>query len=598
MLKQVPTASQNLSALITEENGPKAMMEFLHVFENGELLSVADSIGIQDVISDVKRQIGSGEASWLWDKDTGIEELKKLLVDYRIILRSSGFESVSKSTSFFSCMRAWKEYANFLKVPCSICKAKVPELSYFFECLRNIAEECDLSHDKRQRFLVELETKASIIVALRERKMDVFKEEYSLYLSGFSEKEITKLYSKLPNSSYTDDKATYEKNIGNVAETVRSEQERFKLLALWESLTQTATPYEWCDNASAVPATIMEDVGLSQCDFDSISSASADPPKSQQFSVELLSATEKVLSVNFVNGMRKNATIAKKKFKNAYLELTGEEFPESIDVDELVSAVGFEYADKFYAVSEADRQEIQKRITAAVEAGNRVMFYEEVYQHDLDFMTRAGIFSPDLLKAVLKQILPDMQYMRASFSPGDHNSLEQDVINCYGEELMRTYSEIKARLPYTDLYQIRLLCSRSSKFVWAREETYIFAHNLPVNSAYKKGNSRVGCLFCPMGGGKSDSFRYLCYPQKIDKYTSLIRDTIYDKNIESYITNGGWIERKNGRDIVGNASKYHEEIKEGNLIITVTNPNTDWCEWIKTLGVICLIVGRRGHHKM
>lgn len=247
MLKQVPTASQNLSALITEENGPKAMMEFLHVFENGELLSVADSIGIQDVISDVKRQIGSGEASWLWDKDTGIEELKKLLVDYRIILRSSGFESVSKSTSFFSCMRAWKEYANFLKVPCSICKAKVPELSYFFECLRNIAEECDLSHDKRQRFLVELETKASIIVALRERKMDVFKEEYSLYLSGFSEKEITKLYSKLPNSSYTDDKATYEKNIGNVAETVRSEQERFKLLALWESLTQTATPYEWCD---------------------------------------------------------------------------------------------------------------------------------------------------------------------------------------------------------------------------------------------------------------------------------------------------------------------------------------------------------------
>ena len=130
--------------------------------------------------------------------------------------------------------------------------------------------------------------------------------------------------------------------------------------------------------------------------------------------------------------------------------------------------------------------------------------------------------------------------------------------------------------------------SHNSILDWSSAEVwlYIFAHNLPVNSAYKKGNSRVGCLFCPMGGGKSDSFRYLCYPQKIDKYTSLIRDTIYDKNIESYITNGGWIERKNGRDIVGNASKYHEEIKEGNLIITVTNPNTDWCEWIKTLGVI------------
>ena len=266
-------------------------------------------------------------------------------------------------------------------------------------------------------------------------------------------------------------------------ELYRSDQEKYQKI-LEETRTMVATsPNNRDANASAVPATIMEDVGLSQCDFDSISSASADPPKSQQFSVELLSATEKVLSVNFVNGMRKNATIAKKKFKNAYLELTGEEFPESIDVDELVSAVGFEYADKFYAVSEADRQEIQKRITAAVEAGNRVMFYEEVYQHDLDFMTRAGIFSPDLLKAVLKQILPDMQYMRASFSPGDHNSLEQDVINCYGEELMRTYSEIKARLPYTDLYQIRLLCSRSSKFVWAREETYALTDRIQLSSA-------------------------------------------------------------------------------------------------------------------
>lgn len=77
-----------------------------------------------------------------------------------------------------------------------------------------------------------------------------------------------------------------------------------------------------------------------------------------------------------------------------------------------------------------------------------------------------------------------------------------------------------------------------------------FSHNLPINNTYKKGNSRAGCLFCPMGGGKSDSFRYLCYKNEIDKYTDIIRDTIADKNINTYITNGGWIERKNGRGIL------------------------------------------------
>lgn len=247
MLNQVPTSSPNMAALITEENGPKAMLEFLqNEFENGELLSVAASIGIQNVVGDVRRQIGSGEASWLWDKTTGMEELHKLLVDYKIILKSNGIDSVSSTSSFFSCMQAWREYSNFLKIPYSVCRAKIPELSYFFDCLKNIVEDCDLSHDKHEKFLAELKAKSSLIDALKERKMDVFKEEYSLYLTGFSEKEILKLYSKLPSSSYLDDKSTYEKNISHEADVIRMEQERFKLMVLWESLTQTATPHEWC----------------------------------------------------------------------------------------------------------------------------------------------------------------------------------------------------------------------------------------------------------------------------------------------------------------------------------------------------------------
>ena len=130
--------------------------------------------------------------------------------------------------------------------------------------------------------------------------------------------------------------------------------------------------------------------------------------------------------------------------------------------------------------------------------------------------------------------------------------------------------------------------SHNSILDWSSAEVwlYIFAHKLPINEAYKKGNSRVGCLFCPMSGGKADSFRYLNYKEGIDKYTQLIKDSINDKNIETYITNGGWIERKNGRDIIDNESRYSEETIDDNLVITVTNPRTDWREWIKTLGEI------------
>ena len=122
----------------------------------------------------------------------------------------------------------------------------------------------------------------------------------------------------------------------------------------------------------------------------------------------------------------------------------------------------------------------------------------------------------------------------------------------------------------------------SSAEIWL----YIYTHKLIINEAYKKGNSRAGCLFCPMGSGKSDFFRRSSYPNEIKKYTDLIRQTVDDSNLDSYISNGGWINRKNGRDLIGVEAKYTDEVKNGYVYITVKHPSSDWQEWIKTLGDI------------
>lgn len=204
---------------------------------------------------------------------------------------------------------------------------------------------------------------------------------------------------------------------------------------------------------------------------------------SSQFSAELLSHAEVILSSSFANGMRKNAAIAQKKFRKAYLDLTGKELPESVDMDVLASAAGVAYDGKFYAVSETDRQEIRKLISTAADNGNRVIFYEEFYRRHLDFMTRAGIFSSDMLSAILRQILPNMWYNRTFFAPTDDDTLEQDIVNCFGEASMRTYGEIKVRLVYADLSQIRQVCSYSNKFVWVKDETYALTDRIQLSQA-------------------------------------------------------------------------------------------------------------------
>lgn len=118
---------------------------------------------------------------------------------------------------------------------------------------------------------------------------------------------------------------------------------------------------------------------------------------------------------------------------------------------------------------------------------------------------------------------------------------------------------------------------------------YIFSNHLYINDAYKKGNSRAGCLFCPMGGGSSDFFRRNAYTQAVDDYVKYIKESYSStdpKKTDSYIRNGGWGARNNGRDLKDNKFRCIENKSNGSITITVIDPTTDWKEWIKTLGTL------------
>lgn len=177
---------------------------------------------------------------------------------------------------------------------------------------------------------------------------------------------------------------------------------------------------------------------------------------------------------------------------------------------------------------------------------------------------------------------PQTLKIREVLGKSDYIGMDFVGVRAHESATRATYEEENYGKKQKGQYSHNPILEWTSAEIWL----YIFSHALPINNTYKKGNSRAGCLFCPMGGGKSDFFRYLCYPDEINKYTKLIKETVADKNIETYITNGGWMQRKNGRDLLENESKYSEEIVGDELVITILNPSTDWHEWIKTLGDI------------
>lgn len=136
-------------------------------------------------------------------------------------------------------------------------------------------------------------------------------------------------------------------------------------------------------------------------------------------------------------------------------------------------------------------------------------------------------------------------------------------------------------------YSFNPILEWTSAEIWL----YIFQNRLLINDAYKKGNSRVGCLFCPMGGGKNDYLQYTCYPNEVGQYIKMIkemngRNQGDEKSLSTYVSKGGWNARKNGRDLNIGAIHYDEKVNDGKIYINVSEPKSDWREWMKTLEIV------------
>lgn len=180
---------------------------------------------------------------------------------------------------------------------------------------------------------------------------------------------------------------------------------------------------------------------------------------------------------------------------------------------------------------------------------------------------------------------PQTLKIREVLGKNDYVGLDFVGVRAHESATRATYDEENYGKKQKGQYSHNPILEWTSAEIWL----YIFSHNLPINSTYKKGNSRAGCLFCPMGGGKGDFFQYCSYAKEIDKYIDIIKETNAKDSgkptaLTSYVTNGGWNARKNGRDLTINKQHYFEETKDGLINIKVIEPKTDWKEWIKTLG--------------
>lgn len=119
---------------------------------------------------------------------------------------------------------------------------------------------------------------------------------------------------------------------------------------------------------------------------------------------------------------------------------------------------------------------------------------------------------------------------------------------------------------------------------------YIYENGLTFNNAYKKGNTRAGCIVCPMSQGKHDYMKYKNYPDDTDLFINKIITTsgknFSKENYDRFVEQGYWRTRKSGRELSFGHDKHVFEIVKGQNVITVQKKNEYWKEWAKTIGQV------------
>ena len=129
---------------------------------------------------------------------------------------------------------------------------------------------------------------------------------------------------------------------------------------------------------------------------------------------------------------------------------------------------------------------------------------------------------------------------------------------------------------------------------------YIYWRNLIINDAYKKGNSRAGCLVCPLATPKNMFFKEQSYSRCDNglRTTTIFNNIILKTTskelstpdaVKEFMDIGGWKARRSGRELSFAKELCIESYAKGILTVRLLQESTDWREWIKTIGDVLFL---------
>jgi len=159
-------------------------------------------------------------------------------------------------------------------------------------------------------------------------------------------------------------------------------------------------------------------------------------------------------------------------------------------------------------------------------------------------------------------------------------------IGTRAEESLRraSYQKVAKDAKHANVINVSPILNWNTTEVWL----YLFLNGLPINTGYRYGLGRVGCIVCPFGADFND---YICnhvFPETAAPFISKIREFVRKggiKDVDNYIKKGSWKIRAGGKGYeTPSKISLISSSQSPDFKALVTCPKENIFEWMKVLG--------------
>lgn len=237
-------AASDLRSLLTKEKCTHGMLAYLATFEDGTLVSLAETVGDGgQYINVLRKKFDADAANWVWNVETVQHKIREVILEYMIVAESN--KIISRSNSYEATIREWCDKCGYIQVSYTAAKNYLDEIGPFLGMLYNLKKAGTLLDSQKKIFLELLQANTNSFLNFYSNQVDLFKRVCGYYLDGLSEEEIREVFATIPAGSFTYEKAEYMNIVEGKVVTYKEGQKNVQLKKLWKDKTGTESPRDW-----------------------------------------------------------------------------------------------------------------------------------------------------------------------------------------------------------------------------------------------------------------------------------------------------------------------------------------------------------------